>query len=107
MHYAILKAVIVESLEFPLALNAMLPAVPKTGIADMRKFPAGVAKNPDSEMEIHVLPTLGMSADAEAITVVPSHNLASICAPVLFTIVIVPDANHVPTEPCATDGPVK
>src|SRR5262249_5033550 len=103
--YAILIAVIVLSLDRPDWLNFMTLSVTLTALTEILRLPAGVVITPPKAK------TVGLDPAREhrglAVTVVPSHNfpLTTHCVP--DRTVTVPETNHFPAVPCATDGPSK
>ena len=90
----------------PELLKRIFPVV-NPSFTEMRKFPAGVARNPDREEVIGVFAPSVVQVD-DAISVVPSHSFAlNVDAAAVSLTVTVPLANQMPTLPCATLGPSK
>ena len=74
--YAILIAVIVLSSELPLALNRISPFTLVKSLTEIRRFPAGLAREPERETVTGFAePALDWVVLPLAITVVPSHSL--------------------------------
>ena len=105
----ILTTVRVEAVLPMLAVLAVIrPPVDEISLHEIRMLAAGDARTPDNVNAVSTPPEdARLPADADAITVVPSHNLHANKSVLLDAKVTVPDANHVPEVPCAVLGPSK
>lgn len=98
---------IVESFDNPVALDWIWPLVDVASSQEIRIFAAGEARKPDKEIVVETFMATDLE-DPAAMMVVPSHSLHwNVAVPVVSISVTVPEANHVPDVPCATEGPSK
>ena len=97
--YPILMAVSVLSFEFPELLNIIFPVVKEVSRQEILMFPVGDVITPERAIANEKLACV-VVAVADAIIVVPSHNLnRNPAAPAVSSTVTVPDTNHVPAVP--------